>query len=104
MARWYGKIGYADVIETNPGVWEEQIVEHAYSGDMYRNTRLLQSSGDINDNINVANQISFVADPYANNHIYSMRYVEFQGAKWKISNVEVQHPRIILTIGGLYNG
>lgn len=104
MARWYGKVGYAENVEIEPGNWSEKIIEKAYYGDMIRNSRLLQNSGGLNDNINVANQISIVADPYANNHIFAMRYVEFQGAKWKISNVEVQHPRLILTVGGLWNG
>lgn len=104
MARWYGKVGYAENVEKELGDWTEEIVERAYYGDMIRNSRLLQNSSGLNDNINVANQISIVADPYANNHIFAMRYVDFQGAKWKISNVEVQYPRLILTVGGLWNG
>lgn len=104
MAKFYGVIGYAETVETTPGVWEEQIVERNYYGDLIRNTRRLQSADQLNDNINVANEISIVADPYARDNFHSMRYVEFQGAKWKISNVEVQYPRLILTIGGLYNG
>lgn len=104
MSKWYGKIGYAESVEVEPGDWKERIIEKSYYGDMYRNARLLQNSGGINDNINIANQISIVADPYANDHIFAMRYVEFQGAKWKISNVEVQYPRLILTVGGLWNG
>lgn len=104
MAKFYGAIGYAETVETTPGVWEEQIVERNYYGDLIRNTRRLQSADQLNDNINVANEISIVADPYARDNFHSMRYVEFQGAKWKISNVEVQYPRLILTIGGLYNG
>lgn len=104
MAKWYGKIGYSETVETDPGVWEEQITARSYFGDSIRNTRLLQNSGGVNDNVNVGNQISIVADPYAINHIYAMRYVEFQGHNWKVTNVEVQYPRLILTIGGLYNG
>lgn len=104
MAKFYGVIGYAEMVETRPGVWTEQIVERNYYGDLIRNTRRLQSADKLNDDINVANEISIVADPYANENFYSMRYVEFMGAKWKISNVEVKHPRLILTIGGLYNG
>ena len=104
MSKWYGNVGYAESVEVEPGDWEERIIEKSYYGDMYRNTRLLQNSGGINDNINVANQISIVADPYAHNHIFAMRYVEFQNAKWKISHVEVQYPRLILTVGGLWNG
>lgn len=102
MAKWYGKIGYADTVEIEPGVWEEQITEHEYYGDVIRNTRMLQNSGGINDDINIGNQISIVADPYANEHIYAMRYVEFMGTKWKVTNVDVQYPRLILSLGGLY--
>ena len=103
MAKFYGSVGFAETVETVPGVWEEQITECSYYGDLIRNTRRLDSSSNVNDNINIANQISIVADPFATNNIYAMRYVEFQGAKWKITNVEVQYPRLILTIGGLYN-
>lgn len=103
MAKFYGPVGYANLVETAPGVWEEQITERMYYGDLVRNTRRLQSAETLNDDINVANEISIVADPFANEHIYQMRYVGFMGAKWKISNVDVKYPRLILTIGGLYN-
>lgn len=103
MAKWFGNVGYAETIETEPGVWEERITTRSYYGDSIRNTRLLQNSGEVNDNVNIGNQLSIVADPYAINHIYNMRYAEFQGAKWKVTNVDVQHPRLILTLGGLYN-
>lgn len=104
MAKFYGKIGYADTMETTPGVWVEQITERNYFGDMGRNTRKLESSGNLNDNINISNEISIVADPYAYDHFHTMRYVELMGARWKITNIEVQRPRLILTLGGLYNG
>lgn len=104
MAKWYGIIGYVNKVETEPGVWEEEVIERPYYGDTIRNTRILQNSGDINDNVNITNQLSIVADPYANAHIYAMRYAEFQGTKWKVSNVDVQYPRLVLTLGGLYNG
>lgn len=104
MAKWYGKIGYADNVEVVPGVWEDAIVERSYYGDVNRNTRSLQNSGGINDNINLSNEISIVADPYASENFYKMRYVEFAGTKWKITNVEVKYPRLILSIGGVWNG
>lgn len=104
MSKWYGKIGYAETAETDPGIWEEQITERSYYGESFRNTRLLQSSGNVNDNVNIANQISIVADPYANQNFHAMRYVEFMGTKWKITDIEVQYPRLILTIGGIHNG
>ncbi len=103
MAKIYGSVGYAETVKTAPGVYEEQIVEYPYYGDLTRNTRQLQSSDTLNDDINVANEISIVADPFARENFHRMRYVVFMGAKWKISKVEVGYPRLILTIGGLYH-
>lgn len=104
MAKFFGTIGFNEgTVETSPGVWEQQIVERQYYGDLLRNSRRLQPTDQLNDNINVSNEISIVSDPYANANFYSMRYVEFMGAKWKISNVEVQFPRLILTLGGIWN-
>ena len=103
MTKFYGEIGYVETTETEPGVWIENIIKRNYYGDLIRNTRSLVSSGNVNDNINISNEISILADPYANEHFHSMRYVEFMGTKWKITNIEVKYPRLILTIGGLYN-
>lgn len=103
MAKFYGSIGYVTTVETRPGVWEEQVKERKYSGDLLQNRHMVQNADQLNDNINIANEISIVADPYANQNFHSMRYVEFMGAKWKINNVEVLYPRLILTIGGVYN-
>lgn len=103
MSKFYGKIGYGVTEETRPGVHEEQITERSYYGDLIRNTRRLESSGNLNDNVNIANEISIVADQFAYDNFHSMRYVEFMNAKWKVSSVTVQPPRLILTIGGLYN-
>ena len=103
MAKFYGKIGFAKTVETTPGVWEEEIVEHEYYGDVIRNTRRLESADKVNDDINVSNEISIVADPFVTENFHAMRYVVFMGSKWKVSNVEIQYPRLILTLGGLYN-
>lgn len=104
MAKWFGVIGYAKTVETSPGIWKEQITERQYYGEVIRNTRRLQSADKLNDDLYVGNEISIVSDPFANENFYSMRYIEFMGAKWKISNVEVQYPRLLLTLGGVYNG
>lgn len=104
MAKWYGAIGFAESSETAPGVYKESIIVRNYFGDLIRNTRRLQSTEYLNDDIVINNEISIVADPYANNHFHSMRYAEFMGAKYKISSVEVQPPRLVLTLGGLWNG
>ena len=103
MAKWYGMIGYVETVETTPGNWDEQLTERPYYGDVIRNTRKLQGAEKVNDDISIANEISVVADPFACQNFHRMRYIEFMGAKWKVSNVEVQYPRLILTIGGVYN-
>lgn len=103
MAKYYGSIGYAVTQETSPGVWEEIIEERNYYGDVIRNTRRMNSTDKINNDIDVSNEISILADPFAMNNFHTMRYAEFMGAKWKVTNVEVQFPRLILSIGGLYH-
>lgn len=104
MAKWYGVIGYAETVETTPGVWVEQITERKHFGDMLPDIHKIQTSGQVIDDINIANKLSIVADPYASEHYYSMRYAVFNGARWKITHVEPVRPRLILTLGGLYNG
>ncbi len=103
MAKFYGAIGYAETKETSPGVWEEEITEREYFGDLIRSSRRLQASDNLNDNIVINNEISIVSDPYAYENFHAMRYVVFMGAKWKIASVEAQYPRLIISIGEVYN-
>lgn len=104
MAKWYGNIGFSETVETEPGLWELQIVDRPYYGDVISNRWKRQTSTGVNDNINLSNQISIVADPYAEQHCASIAYVEYMGVKWKVTDVEVQRPRLILSIGGEWNG
>ena len=104
MAKFYGSIGFVETVRTQPGIWEEKSTERFYSGNLEKLSRGLQSSDSVNDNLTVSNIVSVIMDPFAEQNLYAIRYVEFGGAKWKISNVEVQYPRLRLTIGGLYNG
>lgn len=105
MAKFYGPIGYAVPIETRPGVWKDEIEERNYSGDVIRDTSLWNTSqNSTNDDLNISKQISIVADLFANNNCHFMKYVRFMGANWKITSVEPRYPRLILTIGGVYNG
>ena len=103
MTRWCGVIGYAETLEIEPGVWSEEFTERKYYGDLLRNSRRLQGSQKINDDITISNQISILADPYAVQHFHAIRYAELFGTKWKVSSVEVQYPRLILELGGIYN-
>lgn len=106
MAKWYGKVGYSETVETVPGVWTPQDTVHTYYGDVIRNsTRWAGNSNSTNDDLTVNSQISIVADPFAIEKFYSMKWIEFMGAKWKITNVDpTQPPRLILTLGGVWNG
>lgn len=104
MSKWFGKIGYAVTNETEPGLWDETILEREYYGDMTYDRRKRQTSGGINDNILLANVVSILADPFAIENCSHMAYTEIMGTKWKISEVEIQYPRLILTIGGVWNG
>lgn len=103
MGRFYGAIGYAIQEETSPGVWQEKITTRNYSGEVIRNVSKMQGTETLNDNLNVDNRISIVADPFAYKNFSTMRYITWLGALWKINSVEVQRPRLILTIGGVYN-
>lgn len=103
MTRWCGVIGYAETLEIEPGVWSEEFTERKYYGDLLRNSRRLQGLQQVNDDITISNQISILADPYAVQHFHAIRYAELFGTKWKVSSVEVQYPRLILELGGVYN-
>lgn len=104
MAKFYGKIGYGETVKTKPGVWEEVINERNAYGDVVRNTRGLETGEKVNADLTVGNSISIVADAYANEHFFAIRYIKWQGALWTVSDVRVEPPRLILRLGGLYNG
>ena len=104
MARFYGNVGFAIPTEIRPGVWEDSVVERPYYGDVIRNTRRKESGDRILEDINISNEISIIADEFANENFHHMAYVEFMGAQWKVSTVAVQRPRLVLTVGGVYNG
>lgn len=105
MARFFGEVGYADgQIEYAPGVWRDSIVEMPYYGDIIRNTRRISAEEKVNFDISVGNSISIMADAYANENFQAIRYVRWNGALWIVTSVEVQRPRLLLELGGVYNG
>ena len=101
--KWSGKIGFVEAKETRPGVWENVTTERNFYGDVIRDIRKNQSSGQVNDDINISNRISIVSNSFVRDNLAFMKYIEFMGTKWKITDVEVQYPRLVLTIGGLWN-
>jgi hypothetical protein len=104
MARFFGVIGYGTTEKKAPGSWDDVITEISYYGDVIKDTRQLKEGESVNDDITVRNSISIVADAYANEHIFAIRYVEWSGILWKVSDVEVQSPRLLLRLGGVYHG
>lgn len=106
MAKFYGEIGYGQALETpqGSGVWVDQITERSYFGDVVRNSRKLSSGESLNDDISVGNSISVLADQYANEHFFDIKYVRWAGVLWTVSTVEVKSPRLILNLGSVYNG
>jgi hypothetical protein len=104
MARFHGRIGYGTPVESAPGVWVDEIIERLYTGDVVRNARNLREGENLNPDLSVQNSISIVADAYANEHFFAIRYVEWAGALWTVSSVEVQSPRLLLRLGEVYNG
>jgi hypothetical protein len=103
MSKFYGAIGYANIEMTAPGVWQEQITERKYSGDVLKNTVKTRDGENLNPNLVLENRLSIVADLFAYENFHTIRYVHWLGAKWQVSGVEVQRPRLILIVGGVYN-
>lgn len=104
MAKFYGVVGYVDTQETAPGVYTEVATERKYYGDVLKNVKRYVSSEYLNDNLTVSNSISIMADAYAYDNFFAIRYVKWMGANWKVTDVEVQRPRLILSLGEVYNG
>lgn len=104
MAKFYGAIGYGVSAEAAPGVWKDVITERNYYGDVVRNTRTLLDGEKVNNDLSVNNSISIVADAYANENFFAIRYIRWMGALWLVSEVEVQSPRLLLRLGSVYNG
>lgn len=102
--KWSGLIGFEYTEETKPGVWTPVKREKHYYGNLDRILKYSQTTNQVNDDININNTLSIVADPYANEHHFAMKYVVLNGTRWKITNVEVKYPRLILSLGGVYNG
>lgn len=104
MAKFYGTIGYGETVETKPGVWVDLITERQYRGDVIRNARQLKEGESVNNDLTVNNSISIVADAYANEHFFAIRYIRWAGTLWTVSSVDVKSPRLTLQLGGVYNG
>lgn len=102
--KWYGKIGYALTVDNGNGVWTPTMSWKQYYGDVQRFSRRIESGRSINDNLNIGNTISILADPYAMKNLGYMKCIEWMGTLWEISSIDISYPRMNLSIGGVYNG
>lgn len=102
--KFYGVVGFGEAVEIRPGVYDDVVSERSYQGDVLRNTRRLQEGAKVNDNITIGNSISIVADQFALEHLFAMRYVYWSGTRWKLADIQVETPRLIFRLGGVYNG
>lgn len=107
MNRFYGPIGFVSSQESyeGSGIWEDIVVEKNYRGNIVKNIKKWDTDpSQLNKNLNISNTISIIADPYVSNHLQSIRYIKWLGSYWEIISVSVELPRLVLTIGGVYNG
>lgn len=104
MAKFYGVIGFVETVETESGVWEESATERKYSGDVVKDSKRWQTSENLNDDLTINNKISIIADLFAYENFSMIRYVKWMEVSWKVTNIDVERPRLVLSIGGVYNG
>lgn len=103
MTRFYGVIGYAESVETAPGVWTEEIHETNYYGDVIMPSRKFDPGSDVNGNITTYNQISVLADQNLMKHFFKIRYVVWNSVKWTVTGIDLKPPRLVMRLGGMYN-
>lgn len=103
MAKYYGKIGFATQEKTSAGIWNEQIVERSYSGDVIRRYQSNSSTSNVNTEVNINNDFSIVSDPYAYKNFHLIVYLTYMGIKWSVTSITPEYPRLILSVGGVYN-
>lgn len=104
MSKFYGAIGYVITEDIGSGVYKPKTFERMSYGDMLSNSRRMSNSNTINGDITIQNKLSIIADPYSLVHLESIKYVEWLGVKWTVESIEVNAPRLFLTLGGVYNG
>lgn len=103
--KFSGKAGFRiDDVEIEPGVYKPQVVVKAIKGSVVSNSYQHQNSDKSTiDNVRITNQLSIVANQFLNKHITNLMYVEFQGVKWKVESFDIQPPRVVVSLGGVYN-
>ncbi len=107
MAKYCGMIGFRETVETEAGIWEPSITEHRHYGEVIKNYVRNAYEAEYtttNKTPQCNNTLSILADPYAFENFHNIIYAVYMGTKWTVSNVEVQYPRLLLSLGGVYSG
>lgn len=104
MARFFGEIGFGIPTEIRPSVWEDQIVEREYYGDVKQNTRYVSTANSILGEAKFQTTISIMADAEAFEKYLAIKYIKWAGSLWTVSSTKVERPRLILMLGEVYNG
>lgn len=104
MARFSGDVGFIENVETDTSKWINRETVRHYYGDVQRMVKRTENGFGVNSTVNINNEISIVADPFARDHFFAIQWVLWQGVKWKVTDVEVLYPRLILSLGGIWNG
>lgn len=102
--KYHGKIGYADQVETAPGVFEDLITERPYIGDVKQRTEVLTLGDTVIPQYSTRTSVSVLSDGVLKVNYSNIRYVEYSGVKWTISSAVVEWPRLTLYIGEEYHG
>lgn len=105
MARFAGLVGFVHTVRQRPGVSQEVVTEKGpYYGDVKRAARQLTPGVNVNPELSTTNTIEIVADDYASENIFAIRFVEWAGTAWIVVEATVQRPRLLLRLGGVYRG
>lgn len=105
--KFSGKIGFWEKdVETKPGVFKGKIIEKSYTGDVLSNfRRFQQAENQQNENLRLTNRLSIISDLYMQKNWSSIKYVHWNGVNWSVSSIDISsYPRVILELGGVYNG
>lgn len=104
MGKFFGKVGLVIMEQTAPGVYMPNTVTVSCYGEVLNVTKRWQGAAEqVNDNLNIDSRISILSNKFLTENLSHIRFVEWMGAPWKVTSVELSYPRIILSIGGVYN-
>lgn len=104
MNQFRGKIGFSIPVNKGHGIYDNSVVERTYRGDILSQSRKLDAGTNINDNIDMNIRLSILSDDFLNVHLSQITYVHYMGGVWKVKSIEPSRPRIVLALGGVYNG